>query len=278
MFKGRKLVIATKHGKEKVIAPILEKKLGVKCITPENIDTDIFGSFTGETLRQNDPITTARNKCLLAMKMTDCDLAVANEGSFGPHPHLLFVPADEELMVLIDKKNDIEITMVELSTQTNFNYGEIKTMKELNVFTRNAKFPDHGIIIRKTKSNNAEIIKDIKNRNKLTEVFNDFISRYGKAYLETDMRAMNNPTRMKVIKNTCIKLAKKANTLCPDCKTPGFGITKAIKGLPCKLCSFPTKSTLSYIFGCQKCTYFKEVKFPNNKTTEDPMYCDFCNP
>ena len=31
MFKGRNLLIATKHEKEKVIAPILEKELGVKC-------------------------------------------------------------------------------------------------------------------------------------------------------------------------------------------------------------------------------------------------------
>jgi len=29
MFKGRNLIIATKHSKEKVIAPIVEKELGV---------------------------------------------------------------------------------------------------------------------------------------------------------------------------------------------------------------------------------------------------------
>ena len=34
MFKGRKIIIATKHKKEKVIAPLLEKKLGLKCVIP----------------------------------------------------------------------------------------------------------------------------------------------------------------------------------------------------------------------------------------------------
>jgi len=33
MFEGRKLIIATKHQKEKVIAPIVEKALGCNCFT-----------------------------------------------------------------------------------------------------------------------------------------------------------------------------------------------------------------------------------------------------
>ena len=39
MFKSRDLVIATKHGKESVITPILEKELGVKCFVPKILDT-----------------------------------------------------------------------------------------------------------------------------------------------------------------------------------------------------------------------------------------------
>ena len=67
MFKGRKLVIATKHEKEKVIAPILEKELGVKCFVAPDLDTDLLGTFTGEVERKDDPIITARKKCLIAM-------------------------------------------------------------------------------------------------------------------------------------------------------------------------------------------------------------------
>jgi len=36
MFKGRKIIIATKHNKEKVISPMLEKNLDVKSIIPED--------------------------------------------------------------------------------------------------------------------------------------------------------------------------------------------------------------------------------------------------
>ena len=92
------------------------------------------------------------------------------------------------------------------------------------------------------------------------------------------MRAMYNPTRMKVIEKATKKLVDKINSCCPQCQTPGFGITDAKKGLRCMQCNFSTRSTLSYIYTCQKCSYTYEEMYPNKKTTEDPMYCDVCNP
>jgi len=278
MFKGRNLLIATKHEKEKVIAPILEKELGVKCFISPDLDTDKLGTFTGEIERKNDPITTAREKCLMAMDLTDCDLAVASEGSFGSHPTIFFAPADDEFLLFIDKKNNLEIIARELSTETNFNGAEIKTKEELEEFTKNVKFPSHGLILKKDKDDLSEIVKGITSVKKLNSAFNHFISIYGKAFLETDMRAMHNPTRMKVIEKATIKLANKINSLCPCCYTPGFGVTDGKPGLPCELCNLPTRSTLSHIYTCQKCIYIKEEKYPNGKFTEDPMYCDYCNP
>lgn len=278
MFKKRNLLIATKHEKEKVIAPILEKKLGVKCFVTSNFDTDELGTFSGEVERKDNPIATARNKCLLAMELTNCDLAVASEGSFGPHPNAYFVSSDDECLLFLDKKNNLEIVVRELSIDTNFSGTEIKTYKELKDFAFNAKFPSHGLILRKSKDDFTDIVKGITNAEHLKKTFEYFISNYAKAFVETDMRAMYNPTRMTVIKNATKKLADKINTLCPECKTPGFEVTNTQKGLPCKICSFPTRSTLSYFYSCKKCSYTKEKKYPNNKYTEDPMYCDLCNP
>lgn len=56
MFTDRKLVIATKHSKETVIAPVLESGCGVKCIVPDDFDTDQLGTFSGEIERQDDPL------------------------------------------------------------------------------------------------------------------------------------------------------------------------------------------------------------------------------
>jgi hypothetical protein len=212
------------------------------------------------------------------MELTNCDLVIANEGSFGPHPTLYFVPADDEFLLFIDKKNGLEIIARELSTETNFNGSAIKSKKNLLEFADIANFPSHGLILRKSKNENRDIVKGITNEEQLIKVFYNLINNFGTAYIETDMRAMYNPTRMRIIKRAAEKLIKKINTLCPVCNMPGLGITDAKEGLPCEICNFPTRSTLSYIYSCQKCSYQKEEKYPKGKQTEDPMYCDYCNP
>ena len=278
MFQGRNLLIATKHQKEKVIAPILESQLGVKCFVASDLDTDKLGTFTGEIERTEDPITTARKKCLMAMDLTNFDLAIASEGSFGSHPNFFFAAADDEFLLLIDKKNNIEINARELSLETNFNGSEIKTKEELQEFASNSNFPSHALILRKSNDDLKGITKGIIDEKLLYDTFIKLIKKYGTAYIETDMRALYNPSRMKVIKKATVKLVDKIKSLCPKCETPGFGIVDRKEGLPCGQCQFPTKSTLSYIYCCQKCNYIKEEKFPNGKKNEEPIYCDICNP
>jgi len=278
IFSNRKLIIATKHQKEIVIAPLFEKALGVSCFVNENFDTDVLGTFTGEIERKLDPVATARKKCLMAMELSNCDLGIASEGSFGPHPSMFFISADDEFLIFIDKKNNLEIIVRELSTETNFNGKEIKTEKELLEFADLINFPSHGLILRKAKADNNDIIKGITEINSLKEVFNKLFDKFNSVYAETDMRALYNPFRMKVIEAATKKLITKIISLCPQCNKPGFGITDAKKGLKCSLCGSPTNSTLSYIFVCQHCQFSKEEIYPHKKTTEDPTYCDYCNP
>ncbi len=277
-FENRKLLIVSMHQKERVIAPLLEKHLGVKCITISSLNTDLLGTFSGEIERESDPLTTAKRKCLMGMEMANCDLAVANEGSFGPHPSLFFIPADDELMLFYDKRNQLEITARELSTHTNFNGAEIKSKKELFDFATLVNFPSHGLILKKSKHSYTEMVKGIRTMDHLEQTFEQFSSKSGSVWLETDMRALHNPTRMSVIETATKKLIEKVNTYCPNCKSPGFGITKYTYGLPCKLCNFPTKSALSSLSECSLCHHVKEDNYPLNKTFEDPMHCDNCNP
>lgn len=278
MFKGRDLVIATKHHKEEVIAPILELGLGVNCFLPEYFDTDTFGTFTGEVERELDPISTVRQKCLMAMELSNCDLGVASEGSFGSHPTLFFASADDEFLIFIDKKNDLEIIERELSLETNFKGSAIKNEQELLEFAKMVKFPSHALILRKTKSEEIGIVKGLTNEDELKITFKRILEKYGSVYAETDMRAMYNPSRMNVIKDAAKKLVDKANSFCPQCNTPGFGVTDAKKGLECNLCGAATNSILSFIYTCQKCNFKKEKLYPHKKMAEDPMYCDYCNP
>ncbi len=116
MFQDRRILIATNHGKESVISPLLEQELGLKSELVENLLTDSLGTFSGEIERFDDPLTTLRNKCLLGLKVTDCDLVIASEGSFGAHPSLFFVQSNEELVMLLDTKNNLEISTKFIST------------------------------------------------------------------------------------------------------------------------------------------------------------------
>lgn len=278
LFENRKLIIATKHAKEKVIAPIFENKLGVKCFVDQNFDTDLLGTFTGEIERIDDPITTVRKKCLAAMEKNNCDLGIASEGSFGSHPSVFFSKANEEILIFIDKKNNLEIIVRELSTETNFDGKYINSARELKICARDMNFPSHGLILRNEQNSNLKISKGIDTWEKLISEFNVFKKSFENVYLETDMRAMYNPTRMKIIEKTAEKLISKILTACPICMTPGFSIVAAERGLPCENCKFPTESTLYYLYKCKNCSYEEKEYFPRKIKFEDPMYCSICNP
>ena len=278
IFKGRRLIIATKHKKESVIAPLLEKHLGVQCFVPTDFDTDKLGTFTGEIERKNDALTTVRQKCLLAMEEYHCDLGIASEGSFGPHPSIFMAHADDEFLIFIDKKNNLEIIVRELSLDTNFNAATVSSFQNLVDLVNTVGFPEHGIILKNTKEEVPNVVKGIQSWELLEESFHMLSADNSQVVAETDMRAMYNPTRMKVIEKAAHKLVEKIKSLCPQCHEPGFGVVNIKSGLPCEWCGSPTNSTKSHIYKCQKCNFEQENMFPNDKKTEDPMFCDYCNP
>jgi hypothetical protein len=278
LFKNRSLIIATKHAKEKVIAPIFEKKLGVKCFVDKSFDTDVLGTFTGEIERVDDPITTVRKKCIAAMEKNNCDLGIASEGSFGSHPSIFFAKANEEILIFIDKKNDLEIIARELSTETNFNGQYVHSTRALKDFCKEINFPNHAVILRNEQNDNQKIVKGINNWEKLISEYKLMTKKFEKVYVETDMRAMYNPTRMKNIENTAEKLVSKILNACPKCLMPGFSIISAQKGLPCENCNLPTDSTLFYLYHCKHCLHEIKEYFPRKIKFENPMYCQICNP
>jgi hypothetical protein len=278
MFEKRKLLIATKHHKESVIAPLFWKEFRNYCFTSDAFDTDSLGTFSGEIDRKEDALTTLREKCIIANKATNCDLVIASEGSFGVHPTLFFAQANEELIMLKDFKNKIEIVAKEISMETNFNGKLITNEADLLEFAEKVNFPSHAIILKSEETNYSKIIKGITDKNILLNSYNELKQEFKSVYAETDMRALFNPTRMKVIEKVTHKLVEKIKSLCPKCDFPGFDIVNAIPGLLCKNCSLPTRSTLSYLYKCEKCCFEKELMYPRGIKFEDPTFCDYCNP
>ncbi|GAB5417100.1 MAG: hypothetical protein Crog4KO_19660 [Crocinitomicaceae bacterium] len=278
VFQGRKLCIATKHGKEAAIASTLASAFDIQCFTPNDFDTDQLGTFSGEIERSLSPIEAARKKCQLAMDLTNCDLALASEGSFGRHPTLLFVPADEEFLLLTDRKIGIEIVARHLTTETNFVGANVPDESALLEFAEEAQFPEHALILKDREKEWSFLRKGIQSQKELIKSYRECASKYGQVFAETDMRAMLNPTRMKAITATTELLVQKMQSLCPNCELPGFDVVENQSGLPCEQCSMPTKSILNAVYRCAHCNFAQIEKYPKGKKHEDPMYCDFCNP
>ena len=168
---------------------------------------------------------------------------------------------------LIEKNEDY------LRLISNMNPSEI--LPGVLDFLQQIKFPSHGVHV---KSSATYVEKGIKSEDLLNQTIQEAVNRFGTFALETDMRAMNNPTRMEVIEELAGKLVEKMKSCCPTCQRPGFSPTDVIRGLVCSCCSLPTKSVKSLIYSCEGCHYTTCVDFPDSKTTEDPMFCDFCNP
>jgi hypothetical protein len=83
--------------------------------------------------------------------------------------------------------------------ETNFNGSEITNEQELLDFAELVQFP--STILRPSKSENGTIIKGITNLEDLKNAFHLLLEKFNNLYVETDMRAMYNPSRMTVIQN-----------------------------------------------------------------------------
>lgn len=275
LFAGRTVTIATMHGKERVLAPLLEKELHVRCKVVEGLNTDAFGSFSGEIQRKGTPIEALRAKTRKAIELVKGSLVVASEGSFGPHPSYFFIPGNEEMVMLTDTVHKLEIVGRHLTEKTNYQKREIKSLPEFESFAKQIGAPEHGIIL-KTIHGPQKVWKDFTSFEDTSNMVEHLLKKERVLMAETDMRAMNNPTRMKAIEQATLDLVKNIKLCCPKCKAPGFSIQGVQRGLPCEHCGMPTKSVKAHVHSCQKCG-FTETR-SNQRTYENPQYCDYCNP
>lgn len=267
-------VVCTMHGKETVIESALHS-LGLNWVST-NLNTDQFGTFSGEVERVNSPLETARMKCQLAFDNTNATIAIASEGSFGPHPMIPFLPINEEIILFSDREQNIEVSISSISTETNFSSKYCRTWEDVESFAKSVGFPNHGIILK--VDGLTEIYKGISNTEYLLTLFEKVVETSTGCTLETDMRAMFNPTRMRHIYSAAEKLRLKLLSCCPSCHKPGFGEERVESGLPCALCGFPTDSILLKEITCVHCQHQSITTFPNGKQVEDPQFCSYCNP
>ncbi|MCD5407529.1 MAG: hypothetical protein LRZ99_07550 [Desulfotomaculum sp.] len=278
-FQGRRAVLLTKHHKEQVIKPIFEKATGCRVLVDTSFDTDKLGTFTRETDRPGSQLATVRQKAIKGMALNKADLGLASEGSFGPHPAMPFLPWNREIVMLVDNQHNLEIYGECANAETNYAHTTVKNTGAAEKFAREIGFPAHYLVLRPDNQQHQFIIKGINNWQQLVQAVEQGLAKStsGDIFLETDMRAHANPTRMLNIKRATVALVKKIQQTCPGCGMPGFSVTKKQSGLPCECCGLPTAEIMAEISVCCQCGFSKEQKYAQ-KQKAPAGSCKYCNP
>ncbi|MFV8829270.1 DUF6671 family protein [Alkalihalobacterium sp. APHAB7] len=281
IYLNQKAILATMHKKEQVIAPILKQELGIEVAVPEQLDTDVFGTFSNDVERAGDQLEAAQKKVETAMLQSGLNIGLASEGSFGSHPIIPFMPFNRELILFVDKDRDLEVTGLTANGNTNYAGKIVESYEDAYEFALAQGFPDHGVIVKATEdtTNRKEMEKGIIEADHLKRAVSRLLTSSRKSvFIQTDMRAMFNPTRMKNIELATLDLVKKLQSFCPVCTTPGYEVIEYKKGLECAYCGNPTEAVRSHLYKCKNCTHEEEILFPSGKEYADPARCNWCNP
>ncbi len=229
VYRGNRAILATMHAKEKVIAPIAERFLGLRLEITKGVDTDTFGTFSRDIERTGSQLDAARAKIEAAFeRMPDLRIGLAGEGSFGPHPYIPFFPINREIVVLVDRTFGLELVGHHATPDTNFAHVVVANIAGGLDFAERVGFPDHGVIVMGCRDGQPApdfaLTKDGKTWDDLRSALHQVIAKAGAAFVETDMRAHRNPRRMRAIKRATIDLARRARSPCPGCSRPGFAV------------------------------------------------------
>ncbi len=277
-YLGKTCLVATMHEKQRAIGPSFESLLGFQMETGF-LNTDVFGTFSGEVERSLPPKECAKIKCLNALSAHGKQMGIANEGSFVPHPILPLVPVDYEVFFFADLEMGFHLCVSKMFTETNFSSGVFSEFDSILRFGREAKFPSHALILRPNCWEDKQVcFKGIQSIEDLYDAFerSRFVSSDKQVWIGTDMRAHKNPTRMQHLETFSEEIARRLATSCPACAIPGWGPVDRIKGLPCVDCGAETQLVRATIWGCCQCAH-KEL-IPLDSIGAEPQYCPLCNP
>lgn len=280
-YRDRRASLATQHGKQSVIAAPFRRILGIQIVTPPGLDTDALGTFSGEVERRGTPLEVCIAKARLGMAASGLPFGFANEGSFGPHPLVPFIPGGVEVMTFVDDENGLVISESLIAEKTNYGHREARSLNDIEDWLPLVGFPSHALIVRpKSPDRTGPAEKGLIDLDLLGAAIARAASRseHGLALVEPDMRAHLNPTRMSSIRKLAIRLARRLATPCPICAAPGWGQTGTMKGLPCEDCTAPTGLIQFRVFRCTSCSHSEEKPRPDGLQMASPQYCPECNP
>ena len=190
-FAGMIAALGTTHGKERVIGPMLPVEIGLRVDVVRDLDTDRFGTFTREIPRVG------------AVK----------------------------LVLLVDGETGLELTGLDVTMETNFSSASVATIAYARPFASRVSFPSHGLLVIAVPHEKPEpalgMTKGLVDPADLDKAVEQLLQLHGRAWLETDMRAHLNPTRMRSIERADGQGSRGSRRLCRLRPTGGAATRRA---------------------------------------------------
>ena len=275
-YRGQSVALATLHQKGALAQEAFLETLGMR-VEEATVDTDQFGTFSGDVERTLSPKEVLKAKAELGIAHSQSKYGLASEGTIGADPVVGFLNSDIEHVGFFDSVNDLFISHSFRSFDIQAHTHQYAPGENLGTFLAKADFPHHQLIVKSFDSGVKPLAKGISTIEELTKVLRSADAEgLRKITIESDLRAHASPSRAANIKKAFAELAAKINTPCPQCDCPGWGVTSSIPGLACLDCGEETEAVKAYIYGCISCTFTKE----GDPIAEgvDPSRCNWCNP
>jgi len=277
LYKGRRVALLTRHGKETVVRRQLAEPLGAVLVHTEAYDTDRLGTFSRTVPRSLSPIDAARRKARLAMELTGSPVGMGSEGSFGAGPFGDLLPWNQELLIWLDPSQELEV-IGRAAGPAHHEHLQTDNWPALAAFARSQGFPAQRLVLRPEHRDHAAPTAGVGDWPTLRRAFGRCLrhSNTGRVFVETDLRACYSPPRMRRIGEAAADLLRRLSCFCRACQSPGYGISGHEKGLPCRQCRLPTRQTAAAIWSCPRCGFSE--RDASGYSEADPQFCETCNP
>ena len=276
-YDAQHIALATKHGKEQQIAPAFTELLNAEIVVAD-VDTDILGTFDRRIARTNSVLDTAIAKARMGMNELQLPYGIASEGTIGPDPMVPWVASDIELVVFVDDQRELIVHEMVRSLEIAAHSVTVTDIDELDAALSKFSLPTHAVIVRPERDDDDPVIKGLRDNVAIRAAVAECLAR-GPVRIESDHRAHCSPSRQAVIAATATKLAQRLASACPECDSPGWGITGTVRGLPCASCANNVARAIrAHLWTCasRSCEYDRTVDV--DVSTADPAQCDCCNP